>query len=138
MHEVRFRLTRMSVAPFPIKELACKTHIVPMYGVSAASLFYLHHLRSCAANAMGAKGAPLNANAPVWSSHLLKFFTPRRDPTSPYRRKRLLAFWVARFVFFSNCETELAFPDFEVGFGLFGVDLEVGAVALESILGVLG
>ena len=73
MHDVRFGLTRMSVAPFPIKELACKTHIVPMYGVSAASLFYLHHLRSCAANAMGAKGAPLNANAPVWSSHLLKF-----------------------------------------------------------------
>ena len=73
MHAVRFGLTRLSVAPFPIKELACKTHIVPMYGVSAASLFYLHHLRSCAANAMGAKGAPLNANAPVWSSHLLKF-----------------------------------------------------------------
>ena len=74
MHDVRFGLLRMSVAPFPIKELACKTHIVPMYGVSAASLFYLHHLRSCAANAMGAKGAPLTANAPVWSSHLFNFF----------------------------------------------------------------
>ena len=28
-----------------------------------------------------------------------KFFTPRRDPTSPYRRKRLLAFWAARLGF---------------------------------------
>ena len=71
--DVSFGLTRMSVALFSIKELACETHVVPMYGVSAASLFYLHHVRSCAANAMGAKGAPLTANAPVWSSHLLKF-----------------------------------------------------------------
>ena len=28
-----------------------------------------------------------------------KLFTPRRDPTSPYRRKRLLAFWAARLGF---------------------------------------
>ena len=54
-----------------------------------------------------------------------QFFTPRRDPTSPYRRKRLLAFWAARLGFFSNFETELTFPDFEVGFVTFGVVLEV-------------
>ena len=53
------------------------------------------------------------------------FFMPRRDPTSPYRRKRLLAFWAARAQVFSNFETELAFPDFEVGFVTFGVGLEV-------------
>ena len=64
----------MSVVPFSIKVLACEINVLPMYGVSAASLFYLHHVRSCAANAMGAKGAPLNANAPVWSSHLFNFF----------------------------------------------------------------
>ena len=72
--DVSFGLTRMSVALFSIKELACEINVLPMYGVSAASLFYLHHVRSCAANAMGAKGAPLNANAPVWSSHLFNFF----------------------------------------------------------------
>ena len=40
--------------------------------------------------------------------------------------------------FFLNFETELAFPDFEVGFVSFGVVLEVCGSALGSILGVLG
>ena len=44
-----------------------------MDGVSPASLFYLHHLRSCAANAIGAKGAALNVGVGVWSSHLWQF-----------------------------------------------------------------
>ena len=45
-----------------------------MLGVSAASLFYLHHLRSCAATAVGAKGATPNVGRCVWFSSLLTPF----------------------------------------------------------------
>ena len=45
-----------------------------MFGVSAASLFYLHHLRSCAASAIGAKGATPNVGRWVWSSDFLHIF----------------------------------------------------------------
>ena len=45
-----------------------------MFGVSAASLFYLNHLRSCAATAVGAKGTTPNVGRRVWFPDLLGLF----------------------------------------------------------------
>ena len=45
-----------------------------MFGVSAASLFYLNHLRSCAATANGANGSTPNVGHCILFADLLLHF----------------------------------------------------------------